>query len=288
MNSKFLFKFMLFGLPIAASAQNTIPVFESKAYSIFNNKVIQGNYSATILSPSEISSNYKSPDADKYSPTVSFKFSINLRDNENVSGKDHLVTLLPENGTVETNVQFGKQLVSKSSVSEGVNLPKNTRWIVRLDMREVLASFKEKGFYTLFNGEKLYQADFKAVYIAGGSAPLMWDFNNLANRPELQLHDPDGDGIYETTLMMNVQSDEKKTDPAWRLSRDISAFPQYRSDYPVANALYNLAIEEMINAVEPDSTFRTGKNGQECGPAISVTVLSCRWHICSQKFQNTA
>ncbi|MGI4728026.1 MAG: MGH1-like glycoside hydrolase domain-containing protein [Janthinobacterium lividum] len=50
-----------------------------------------------------------------------------------------------------------------------------------------------------------------------------------------------------------------KTASSWKLSKDISAFPQYHSDFVLPDALYNLAIEEMRNAVEPDSTFRTGK-----------------------------
>ncbi|WP_345951958.1 trehalase family glycosidase [Mucilaginibacter sp. PAMB04274] len=47
---------------------------------------------------------------------------------------------------------------------------------------------------------------------------------------------------------------------AWKLSKDISSFPQYQSEFPIINAIYNLSLEEMQNAVEPDSTFRTGKS----------------------------
>ena len=45
----------------------------------------------------------------------------------------------------------------------------------------------------------------------------------------------------------------------WRLSRDISAYPALRTPNKLHTALYNLALEEMINAVEPDTTLRTGK-----------------------------
>ena len=58
---------------------------------------------------------------------------------------------------------------------------------------------------------------------------------------------------------MNAPEQQNNTDAQWTLSKDISAFPQYRSSYPIADALYNLSIEEMIRSVEPDSTFRTGK-----------------------------
>ncbi|MDO9258124.1 MAG: hypothetical protein Q7U54_21615 [Bacteroidales bacterium] len=234
-------------------------VYKSDAYTIYNNRVEQAGFRAIALSATEMTSNYRSPDADKYSPTISFKFSINLQDNEMISGHDHLVTLLPENGACTTTVTFGKQYVHTNAIPEGINLAPNTRWTVRLDMRDIFQAFKDKGFYTLYNGEKLYQPDFKGVYIAGGAAPLMWDFNNLKNNPDLKLQDTDGDDIYETTLVLNKQSDEKHTDAEWKLSRDISALPQYKSDFLLSDAVYNMSLEEMLKAIETDSTFRTGK-----------------------------
>jgi len=118
-----------------------------------------------------MTSDYKSPEADRYSPTIQFKFSINSRDNEMVSGKDHSVTLQPENGCCTTTVQFGRQYVHVIPVANGFNLEPNTRWNVRLDMREVISSFKEKGFYTLFNGENWIRLTLK-VYILPEVLPL--------------------------------------------------------------------------------------------------------------------
>ncbi len=261
MNSRnFYMSVILCGLQTMVFAQTgDITIYKSDAYSIFNNRVEQAGFKAEALSATEMTSNYRSPEADKFSPTVSFKFSINLQDNEMISGNDHLVTLQPDNGACTTTVTFGKQLINRNSVAEGTNLAPNTSWTVRLDMRDVFNAFKEKGFYTLYNGDKLYQSDFKGVYIAGGSAPLIWDFNNLKNIPELKLQDTDGDAIFETTLVLNKQSDEKHTDAEWKLSRDISAYPQYKSDFLLSDAVYNMSLEEMLKAVEADSTFRTGK-----------------------------
>ncbi|MDE6334095.1 MAG: hypothetical protein K2L77_05545, partial [Muribaculaceae bacterium] len=45
----------------------------------------------------------------------------------------------------------------------------------------------------------------------------------------------------------------------WRLSRDISAYPQLSTPNKLHTAVYNLGLEEMLNAVEPDTTLRTGK-----------------------------
>ena len=261
MSSRKIFVSGLFcALQMALFSQNNDTViYKSDDYTIYNNKIEQGPFKAIVKSPVEISSDYRSPDADKFSATINFKFSINTRDNEMVSGKDHHVTLQPLNGRCATEVIFGNQLVQTDHKVEGINLPPNTQWTIRLNMREVLKAFKDKGFYTFYNGEKLEQADFKGVYIAGSAAPLIWDFNNLHTRPGLQLTDPDGDGIYETTLILNAKSNEKHTAAHWKLANNTALFPQYSSDYPISEAVYNLALDEMVNAVETDSTFRTGK-----------------------------
>lgn len=44
----------------------------------------------------------------------------------------------------------------------------------------------------------------------------------------------------------------------WNLTTDISHLPHYESDNVLDNALYNMALEESVLAIEPDSTFRTG------------------------------
>ena len=55
------------------------------------------------------------------------------------------------------------------------------------------------------------------------------------------------------------QSASAKTASDWNLSANIAAFPQYHSPYAISDAVYNMALEEMQKAIEPDSTFRTGK-----------------------------
>jgi hypothetical protein len=75
---------------------------------------------------------------------------------------------------------------------------------------------------------------------------MIWDFDNLHNRAELELKDPDGDGIYETILVLNAQKDEKQTAASWKLSKDIAVFPLYSSDHAIVDAIYNMSVEEMI------------------------------------------
>lgn len=48
-------------------------------------------------------------------------------------------------------------------------------------------------------------------------------------------------------------------DKEWHLKNDISAYPRLSSSNTLMNAIYNMGLDEMVNAVEPDSTLRTGK-----------------------------
>ena len=233
-------------------------IYQSDAYTLSKDRVTQGAFQAIALSPAALHSNYQSPVNLDISPDLSFKFSINGKDNEMASGKNHEVSIIAVNEKFETPViRFGQQL--KEPQSKGVFLRPDTQFTIKLDMREVLDAFASKGFYSTYDGTKIYKTDFKGVFVAGSISPLIWDFDNLSNHQELELKDSDGDGIYTVTLEMNKAQEKKTTASSWKLSKDISAFPQYKSAVPMMDALYNLSLEEMENAIEPDSTFRTGK-----------------------------
>jgi len=237
-------------------------VWQSAAYSVYRDSVVQGRHVARALSRTELTSNYQSPANSFQSPKVSFKFSFNGKDNEMPPGQDHVLLAVTSAAgpPLETPlIVFGQQYVDKTPLPADTYLAPNTPLKIRLDLRPVLAAFKKQGYYSLYNGQKLYQADFRHVFVAGNTAPLSWDFDNLINKPGLELTDPDGDGIYETTVVLNAHDDQKTTAGQWRASLDVSAFPQFTSDYPLLDALYNLALEEAKRAVEPDGTFRTGQ-----------------------------
>ena len=48
-------------------------------------------------------------------------------------------------------------------------------------------------------------------------------------------------------------------DQVWVKKNDLSAYPVVTGGNPLMNAIYNMGLDEMINAVEPDTTLRTGK-----------------------------
>lgn len=45
----------------------------------------------------------------------------------------------------------------------------------------------------------------------------------------------------------------------WRLKNDITAYPRLTTSNRLHTAIYNMGLDEMVNAVEPDTTLRTGK-----------------------------
>ena len=240
-------------------AQNDL-ILKAGKYELYHDSIVQGKYTAKSLSATEIVSDYQSTSNAYKSSRINFKFSINGKDNEMVSGIDHHFTCLSKEGECATPVIiFGTQLKDNNIVADNKYLPPNTKFSIRVDLANVFKDFNNRGYFTTFNGDKIYKEDFKGVYVAGSSAPLIWDFNNLVNHPQLQLKDEDGDHVYEATLLLNAADDENKTGSHWKLSKDISAYPQYKSGFAISDALYNMSLEEMIKAVEPDSTFRTGK-----------------------------
>lgn len=250
--------FLLLMLTSCGDNYNKGEIYRSEAFSIYPDKVVQEGFEAKVLSAEEMVSNYVSERIQQVNPRIRFKFSINGKDNELSSGTTHSLAVLPDKSVDTLTVKFGRPHTDETTIPEGVYLAENTKITIKLDFREVLTAFEEEGFYTNFNGNRIYKEDFEKVYIAGSVRPLSWDFDNLVNHPELEMKDDDEDGIYEVTLNLNESRPQTGTG-AWKLSADISSYPKYTSNYPLSDALYNMALEEMTKDIEADSTFRTGK-----------------------------
>ncbi len=247
-----------FHLSIFINAQEK-PIFDSPAFSIYSGKVVQGEFQATALSATELMSNYESAANAFLSPVIDFKFSINGKDNEMPSGIDHHFACPTSDADCETPlIRFGSQLKAVEK-EQGKYLMPGTRMKIRLDMRHVFRAFDSTGYYTAINGSRIYRSDFHGVYVAGGTPPLTWDFDNLQNFDHLRMTDADSDHIYEVTLILNDPASKRGQRHKWKQELSTKAYPQLTTPFPIVDALYNLSLEEMIRAVEPDSTLRTGK-----------------------------
>lgn len=253
---------------------NKKEIYKSDRFTLFPDKVVQDTFEAKALSPTEIVSNYKSNYSTKISPRISFKFSINGKDNELPSGVHHSLVILPNEEKEESvTIKFGTPYTDETSVPENIYLSENAKINIKLDLRAVFKAFDEDGFYTNFNGVKIYKEDFGKIYIAGNVEPLLWDFDNLVNHPELEMKDEDGDGIYDITLVFNKPA-EQRVNSSWKLSKDISSYPTYTSPYLIMDALHNMSLEEMKERTGADSTFKIDEQSvSEKGRNLSYSIV---------------
>ncbi len=236
-------------------SNKSIVLYKSPEFTVYSDKVVQGNFTSQVESPKKIVSNYRSLAYENFSRLINFKFSVNEKDNELQSGVNHNI-IIGENEHQSPIIIFGEK--DDSTPADPVTkLPVNYTYTFRLDMNPVLKQFAEKGYYEAFDGTRIAKSDFKAVFIAGGTPPLTWDFVNLEEK-NFALKDPDGDGIYEITVIFNPFDEKANQVKTWELSQDISMKPSYKSDQPIVDALFNLSLGEARQNIEPDSTLRTG------------------------------
>lgn len=229
-------------------------LYSSESFTLYKDSVVQGSNVATILSPTHIKSNYRSPASSTFSRLIKFKISINEKDNEMPPGSDHWVLIGDERES--PMVKFGEAPQPLPDMPS-TYLPVNYEYTFKVDMSSVLKQFEEKGYFEAYDGSRVAKNDFKGFYIAGASLPLSWDFVGLDEKG-LKLQQTNEAGIYTLTVKFNPYNEVGIQDKEWQLSADISNRAKYTSAQPIVDALFNLSVEEATKNIEPDSTFRTG------------------------------
>ena len=81
-----------------------------------------------------------------------------------------------------------------------------------------------------------------------------------------------GDTIYQNEFKAWAESGEEirstykgrpgyfmPVEQTWKRKNDISAYPKLTTPNRLHEAIFNMGLDEMVNAVEPDTTLRTGK-----------------------------
>ncbi len=254
--------------PISSDASEVL--YQSDQFSIFKDKVVQGDNIASVVSPTHLKSNYKSPASTTFSRLIKFKFSINEKDNELAPGSDHWVIIGKEQESPV--VTFGAKPQALPEQPDSY-LPTNYEYTFKVDVAPVLKQFAEQGYYETYNGSKIAKGDFKGFYIAGGAEPLTWDFVNLDSKG-LKLQVTEDPNIYSITLNLNPYNEADNQAKEWKLTEDISQKAQYSSDQTIVDALFNLSLEEARKNIEPDSTLRTGaKWGGVWTRDVSYSIL---------------
>lgn len=82
------------------------------------------------------------------------------------------------------------------------------------------------------------------------------DFYSLYNNKVIQA-DNEAFIISSTNIISNYKN-QTVAPKEWKLSKDISKLPSYKSDQVIVDALFTMSTEESLKNIEVDSTFRTG------------------------------
>lgn len=252
MRRKYAFAWMGIAVMTTVNAQ---PLYKSAAFTIDKDKVTQGAYTAKVISPIEMESDYRNTNNTQRPGDISFRFLVNGEDVEFQTGGNHIVSVTPEKGVYQTPVvKFGAPTLAVTE--KPGKMPVNTQVIFRLDMNEVLKDIREKRVFVTNTGANIHYV--ASVHVVSDFSPLLnKNFQQLQRRKEFRLTDEDGDGIYEHSILLS-QWEGKPETKQWKLKTDIASYPQLQTDIPLVNALYNMSLEEMHANIEADTTFRTG------------------------------
>ncbi len=244
-------------------AQNIL--FKSEVFSVTSDKVIQGKYQAVAKSPRLIESNYQSDYRVQTPRQIQIKFSINGFDNEAPAGQNHLLILNSQGGSCTSPLfvfgEFRENHELGNTSGRPTFLNSDTKVTIRINIRPILRQLKERGYFETSTGQRISAGDFKGIYVAGNTPPLTWNFQDLTNDPQFALSDSNGTGIYETTILFKKELFPGRTNTnisTWELKKDVSAYPAFRSSSVLSEALYNQALEEMVEDIRPDGAFMAG------------------------------
>ncbi|NUS97480.1 MAG: glycogen debranching protein [Gemmatimonadaceae bacterium] len=241
----------------ALGAQATL--YRSRSFTVTDSSVRQGSYEAIATSRDTILSSYP-----RAAHEVHYKFSINSQENEFPPGTEHTLFLRPRGGRLATPLHtFGVRPVphvptpeESSSSEEGT-----AQVTFTVDMRPMLRSFREHGWYDPPNGPRIAASDFQGVYVIGDTPPLTWDFRSLRPGAPQQLADPDGDSVYTVTLPIAATYTRPLAADGralWGGHADLSAFPTLESKQRLLDALYRMSLEELTQLVRSDGAFSAG------------------------------
>lgn len=271
-------------VPVSLQAQRLL--YRTPDFEVTDRSVRQGRFEAEALGREELRSSY--PRAAR---EVHFKFAIGGSDNEFPPGIEHVVNLRPRSGRVATPTYvFGvpPQPVLPRPEDAGEGEDGLAAMTIRLDLRAVLSELQRTGRYRTPQGgvldadraaaarrptpldapalpvespEQAARRVVQPVYVIGDTEPLRWDVRQLAPGSPQELTDPDGDGIYETTLTFRSEylrplaADGRAI---WRWSRALHGFPTLHSPEPLLDAVHHLAHDELAELVRPDSALAAG------------------------------
>lgn len=237
-------------------------LYKNDKFSLYRDRVIEGEVDAYQWGDSSIGSGYRKEFEDGFDRTIIFKFSVNGFDNEKAPGEDYRFELgepgVPDSTPVYT---FGeKDKYYRYTEKKEINAKRGFRWDItfRVNMQQVLESFRKYGSHTFYNGSTIKKEDFTGVYIMGSSEPLNWDFPGPSKDAKFRLSDNDGDGIYEITLQFVKVLVRGANVNYIRYINVQDNFPQLETPIPLLSSLYKMSAEEFKANIKGEGTLMAG------------------------------
>lgn len=240
-----------------AGAQSVL--YRSEAFVLTDRSVRQGRFEAVARSRDTVVSSYPRSGRE-----MRFRFSLNGADNEFRPGTEHTLYIRPAAGRIESPLYvFGREQPPSIPAPEAFATSEEgtARVTLRLDLRGVLRALESDGAYRPPEGGAIGRGGLRAVYAIGDVEPLGWDAAALRPGTPAELTDPDGDGIYTTTLEIEarytrpVAADGRAV---WARRADLAAFPRLASPQPLLDALYRMSLEELTQLVREDGALSAG------------------------------
>jgi len=175
------------------------PLYQSGTFAIYPDKVVQGKFEGKALSATELASNYKSPANEFLSPAITFKFSINGKDNT----VEHYITvdaptLTHTNNTISWNAIKGAKQYKVLKNGKEVSKTNKTDLSVTSDnyAEYQIIALDEKGVES-FASEPLL--------IAGRTITNIYEMENNATKASQSYKGFSGDGFVEISKNKNTE-----------------------------------------------------------------------------------
>lgn len=232
-------------LAFASCDRNTMSgdvISQNDAYVVTGDSVVEGQYSAVVVSPTCIKSNYAPADTAQPSGIVKFRLAFNGHDNEMSSCYYHYARVSDDTTTVAVGVPD-----SVPAPARVRPLLQDHDWVLRVDLRRVQQALNDHGHYVTATGDTIYADEFKGVWVAGNVAPMTWNFITLAQQRQLRLHETSTPGIYEVKLHLQPQSQPVTYNAVWKIDRPNPDFAVINTGVNLVDALYNMSIQDIVN-----------------------------------------
>ncbi len=230
-------------------------------FQIKADRVLEGDYTAIAESPTKILSNYPMVLKTGIDQPLIFKLSLNGQDNEAPFGVNH--ELLIPGGIIEfyaPTLKFGEYTPPAATPASPINQTTNVHF--RVDMHPVLRAFSKDGIYITPTQDTIFADQFTGLFLAGGTLPLRWIWDDPSSPEALHFTDSDQDSIFELTIQFTPPPTEP-LDRSWEQSRDLSDLPIFTSPQaPLLEAITTMALEEALLNIREDSTFSAGEAWQ--------------------------